>query len=118
MAANDLTAEDAVVECLAIVEQCAEATASSRYSDGYRAAAADIRAAIEARFGARSVAAWERDLREVEIEARTLSRVIGLLRREQTRTSSAAIRRAIADLIAAIDAEELESSVQLARDAG
>lgn len=118
MKADDLTADDAVVECLAIVDRCGGASGEGRYADGYRAAAADIRACIEERFGARPVPDWERELREVEVEARTLSRVIGLLRREQARSSSAAIRRTIADLISAIDNEEAESSVQLARDVG
>lgn len=118
MKPDDLTAEDAVADCVAIVERCAGATGVGRYADGYRAAAADIRAAIEARLGLKPLAAWERDLHDVEIEARTLSRIIGLLRREQARSSSAAIRRAIADLIDALDEEEIESSVQLTRDVG
>jgi hypothetical protein len=119
MKPDDLTADETIAECLAIVDRCAGASATGRYADGYRAAAADIRASIEARFGARPVASWERELRDVEVEARTLSRVMGLLRREQARSSSAAIRRTIADLIRAIDEEDdLESSVHLARDVG
>jgi hypothetical protein len=115
MKADDLTADAAVVECLAIVERCAGATAIGRYGDGYRAAAADIRALIEGRFGARSVEAWEREVRDAEIEARTLSRVIALLRREQTRSSSAAIRRVLGDLITTIDDGEDETVLQLTR---
>jgi hypothetical protein len=115
---EEVTADEAVVECLAIVDRCSAASATGRYAEGYRAAAADIRACIEARFGARPVAGWERELRDVEVEARTLSRVIGLLRREQARSSSAAIRRTIGDLITAIDDEEIESSVQLTREVG
>lgn len=116
MKVADLVANDAVVECLAIADRCAGATGTGRYADGYRAAANDMRALIEARFGMRSMASYERDVRDVEIEARTLSRVIGLLRREQSRSSSAAIRRALADLITKIDDDEMESScVQITR---
>ena len=122
MKPDDLTADEAVVECLAIVERCAGATGTGRYADGYRAAAADIRALVLARFGARPVAAFERDLRDVEIEARAVSRVLGLLRREQMRSSSAAIRRVLGDLITAIDEDEVEPAgtcvALVARDAG
>lgn len=121
---SHLTADEAVLECLAIVEQCAGATAPGRYGDGYRAAAANIRSLIEARFGRRPIEAWEQDLHDTEVEARALARVIGVIRREQTRSSSAAIRRVLGDLIATIDDGESEPSassescVQLTRSAG
>lgn len=113
MKAEDLTANEAIDECLAIVDRSVAATATGRYADGYRAAATDIRAGIEARFGGRTVAPWERELRDMEIEARTMSRVLGLLRREQLRSSSAIVRRALTDLINAIDDGDAESNVQL-----
>lgn len=118
MKASDWTAEQAVIECLAIVEDCAQATGTGRFADGYRAAAADVRARLEAKLGRREPDSWERDLRDVEIEARTLSRVIGLIRREEMRSSSAIARRALRDLIEAINDGEAESAMQLARDAG
>jgi hypothetical protein len=118
MKANSSTADEAIVECLAIIERCSGATGTGRYADGYRAAAADIRAGIEARFGVREIGSWERDLQEVEIEARTLSRVIGLLRRQQASSSSAAIRRVLGDVITAIDDGDVESTLRLTRDAG
>jgi hypothetical protein len=120
MKAGDMTGADGVIaECLAIVDRCGGATGTGRYADGYRAAAADIRAFIQARFAGQPVASWERDLRDVEVEARTLSRVIALLRREQTLTSSATVRRALTDLIIAIDDVETEEpSREIQRDTG
>lgn len=119
MNADGRTPDEVVGECLAIVDRCSESTGTGRWADGYRAAAVDIRAGIEARFGARIVEPWERELRDVEVEARTLSRVLGLLRREQAMTSSAVVRRAISDLITAIDNGEAEaSSVEITRDVG
>lgn len=120
MKAQDMTGADGVIaECLAIVDRCGGATGTGRYADGYRAAAADIQASIQARFGERTPASWERELRDVEIEARTLSRVIALLRREQALTSSATVRRALSDLILAIDdVESEEPSREIRRDVG
>lgn len=118
MKAPQLTGEEAILECLAIIDRCAGATAPGRYADGYRAAALDIRTFIESRFGARPIAAWQRDVREMEIEARTISRVIGLVRREQASASSAAVRRVLENLIDAIDEGDVESSVRISLDVG
>lgn len=113
MNAKHLRTDDVIVDCLAIVDRCGKASGEGRYADGYRAASADIRVAIEARFGTRPMAEWEPDLRELEIEARTLSRVMRILRREQAMAPNMAVRNAITEIIRAIDEEEPESSVQV-----
>src|SRR5690606_37613874 len=97
--AGDLTAEEVSGQIMGIVARCEGATAPGSYADGYRAAAADIRGAIQARFADRPVAPWERDVREVEIEARALSKVSAVLRRQQARASSALVRRALSEAI-------------------
>lgn len=109
-----MTAAEAIVECLAITDRCARATAQGTFADGYRAAAEEIRACIEARFRVRPTEAWEREIREVEIEARTLARLIVLLRRTQASSPSMLVRRALEEVVTAIDEGELEAM----RDAG
>jgi hypothetical protein len=71
------TPEEAYAVCEAIAENRTRATARNAYGDGYRAAAEHIMAEIRAnRVGRPSSAELDRELREVELEARVMVRVI------------------------------------------
>lgn len=97
------TAEECVAVCLAIADECGGVTGIGPFAEGYRSAAADIRARIETRLGDRRPSPWERELRDVEVEARTVAKILGLVRRHRDASESAIARRTLDDLAAAID---------------
>ena len=70
------TVSEAFAMCEAIAEERAHATQSNAYADGYRSAAHDIARAIRARRRGLPPTQLERELRDVEVEARTLARVV------------------------------------------
>jgi hypothetical protein len=70
------TPEEAYAACEAIAENRTLATARSAYGDGYRAAAEHIAAEIRANRAGCDAVDLERDLREAEVEARTMARVL------------------------------------------
>jgi hypothetical protein len=72
------SASEAFVACEAIAADRALASKPGDFADGYRAAANDIVAAIRAKREGRPPTPLERDLREAEIEARTLARVVAV----------------------------------------
>ncbi len=103
---DQLSAADVVARCVAIAEERALATGRTSYADGYRAAAEEIRARIVTLLGPVEPSGFERelrDLRDVEVEARALVRVLELLRRHHARTPSAVARRVLVDVMAEID---------------
>jgi hypothetical protein len=75
-AMGDLRMDHAFATCEAIAEDRALATSSGAFADGYRAAAADIARAIRAKADGRERTPLARDLRDAEVEARTLARVV------------------------------------------
>ena len=91
---------DPFAVCEAIAEDRAQATANNVYAEGYRCAARDIAEAIRAKRQGRGPTQLERDLRDVEIEARTLARVVAaaedVMDRSGPHTSPAeAVRRVL-----------------------
>ncbi len=70
------TAEEAYAVCEAIAGARTLATGRSAYGDGYRAAAEHIAAEIRANRVGTEARALERDLRDAEVEARTMARVL------------------------------------------
>jgi hypothetical protein len=62
--------------CEAIAEERARATSCGDFADGYRCAAREIATAIRARCEARVPTPLERELRDAEVEARTLAHVV------------------------------------------
>lgn len=108
---DNLSPEDAVAQCLAITDECGAATGAGSFADGYRAAAGDIRRRITVRLGGREATRDEREIRDIEIEARTLARVARLLRREQAKSSSAVARRTLAGVIEMLENGEMEADV-------
>jgi hypothetical protein len=68
----------AYAECEAIARERLHATSSGAYTDGYRRAAKEISEAIRRKYDGRALTELERDLRDVEIEARTLARVVAV----------------------------------------
>jgi hypothetical protein len=70
------SASDPFAICEAIAADRALATNVGDYADGYRAAANDIARAIRAKRFGRQPTRLERDLRDVEMEARTLARIV------------------------------------------
>jgi hypothetical protein len=71
-------ATEAFTACEAIAEDRALASQTDAFGDGYRSAARDIALAIRAKRQGRAPTELERDIRDVEVESRTLARVVAV----------------------------------------
>jgi hypothetical protein len=97
--------EAAFRTCEAIAREQALATGEGEYADGYRSAAERIAASIRARRGGEDVTPLERDLRDVEMEARAFARFLEVVRNrievEGGGDGTAALRSLLSELLGA-----------------
>jgi hypothetical protein len=75
-AEDDLTASQAFTLCDRVATECAEASGQGDYASGYRAAGDWMKREILRLAEGRPRSFVEREIRDVEIEARTLARVV------------------------------------------
>jgi hypothetical protein len=99
---------EAYAECEAIAYRRTLATRPGDFADGYRCAAREIATAIRAKSRATPPTLLERELRDVEVEARTLARVVSaaaaVVVDAGCRTPAAeAVRRLLAEFFVPLD---------------
>ena len=76
MVSSAASADEAFAWCESIARERMHATRPGEYANGYRAAGREIAEAIRSRGRGELMNAIQRDLRDAEVEARTLARVV------------------------------------------
>jgi hypothetical protein len=101
---RDTDVDRAYSACERIAQDASEATGTTAYADGYRAAGERIAREVRALRGGLAPTTLERDLREAELEARILLKFVEVARQTAENLApgsegSAAIRHVIAQLV-------------------
>src|SRR5262249_45847716 len=76
-----LTASQVFTLCNRVAEECSHASGTGDYAHGYRAAGDWMKSEIQRLSAGRARSFAEREIRDVEVEARTLARVVEVAER-------------------------------------